>query len=77
MIWLIINGQSELYGSQDEGLAALVVALNRRRELACTITPDGPPAHGVEYKAQHPNNGFELICLTDEEPQQSEGGQEC
>lgn len=69
MVWLVINGRSNLYGSMEDGLAALTQVLAHRRGLGCAIVPNDPPTFGVEYRADHPDGGgFELIYLSDEEP---------
>lgn len=69
MVWLVINGTSSLYGSETEGLKALSDTLAHRRGIGCTIVPDGTPTFGMEYKVQHPADGFELIYLSDSEPE--------
>lgn len=75
MIWLVINGQSSLYGSQADGMKALTDTLADRRGRGCTITPTGAPAYGVEYHVQHSGaGGFEKIYLTHDEPDTTQDG---
>jgi hypothetical protein len=62
---LIVNGIAMPQRSMAEGLAALKLLLQDRRNAGCTVTPTDAAAFGVQYRILHPGSGTELVCLSD------------
>lgn len=72
MVWLVIDGEGSLYGSEKEGLTALGQVLEYRRKRGYKITPNEAPVLDKKFYAANPaRDGLEIIYLTHEEPSQS------